>query len=446
MFKRVLIANRGEIACRIARTCRRLGIESIAVYSDADANAPHVRSADAAARIGPPPVPASYLNAGAILEAAQRLGADAIHPGYGLLSENAAFAVAVAEAGLTFIGPSAESIRLMGDKSRARAHMSSVGVPVVPGTEGTVTTGPELQRLAAAVGFPLMVKASAGGGGIGMTIVRSPEQLETAIERAGRTAARSFGSALVYLERLIQGARHIEVQVFGDQHGTTVHLGDRECSVQRRHQKVTEEAPAPGLPASLRQRMAEAAVAGARSVGYVGAGTVEFLLDQDGAFYFLEMNTRLQVEHPVTEMVTGLDLVELQLQVAAGQPIAPQPPVITGHAIECRLYAEDPHTHLPSPGLITRWQMPEGEGIRVDAGVEAGSEVTVYYDPLLAKLVVWNAERPGTITRMEQALDRTDVGGIATNLPLLRRLMQHADFVEGRYDTGVVAALTALPS
>jgi acetyl/propionyl-CoA carboxylase alpha subunit len=445
MFKRVLIANRGEIACRIAATCRKLGIESIAVYSDADARAPHVRAADLSARLGPPPVSASYLNVEAILTAAKQLGADAIHPGYGLLSENADFAEAVMAAGISFVGPSPESMRIMGDKSRARSHMMQAGVPVVPGTESTVVAGSALQGLAGTVGFPLMVKASAGGGGIGMTIVRSPEQLETAIERAGRTALRSFGSDHVYLERYIQGARHIEVQVFGDQHGTVVQLGDRECSVQRRHQKILEEAPAPGLPESLRQRMAVAAVAAARSVAYVGAGTIEFLLDQDGKFYFLEMNTRLQVEHPVTELVTDLDLVELQFQVAAGQPIEPRRSTVTGHAIECRLYAEDPYTHVPSPGHITHWHMPEGAGIRVDSGVEAGSDVTVFYDPLLAKLVAWSAERPAAITRMEQALEEAQVTGIVTNLPLLRRLLRHAEFVEGRYDTGIVAGLATLP-
>jgi acetyl-CoA carboxylase biotin carboxylase subunit len=446
MFQRVLIANRGEIACRVARSCRRLGITSIAVYSDADASAAHVRAADLAAHVGPPPVAASYLNIEAILEAAHRLDADAIHPGYGLLSENAAFAEAVQRSGICFVGPSPESIRVMGDKSRARSHVRSAGVPVIPGTEDTVQSGPELQRLAGEVGFPLMVKASAGGGGIGMTIVRSPEQLETAIERAGRTAARSFGSAHVYLERYLQGARHIEVQVFGDRFGNVIHLGDRECSVQRRHQKILEEAPAPGLPPELRERMAAAAVAAARSVDYVGAGTVEFLVDDTGSFYFLEMNTRLQVEHPVTELVTGLDLVELQLQVAAGEALTMRPPAPSGHAIECRLYAEDPHTHMPSPGVITTWRMPEGDGIRLDAGVEEGSEVTVYYDPLLAKLNTWAEERADAIARMELALDAAEVGGIATNLPLLRRLMRHAEFVEGRYDTGVIGALAALPT
>lgn len=441
MFHRVLVANRGEIACRVMRTCRALGVETVAVYSEAEQATPHVRAADQAFCIGPPPVAGSYLNVAAILDAAKVSGAEAIHPGYGLLSENAAFAQAVVDAGLTFIGPSPEAIRMMASKTEARSRMAAAGVPVAPGSDGAIR--PELGDLtaiAAAIGFPLMVKARDGGGGIGMTVVHEPEKLGAAVDRASRGAARAFGSEAVYLERYIERARHVEVQVFGDQYGRLLHFGDRECSVQRRHQKVTEEAPAPAVAPELHARMAEAALRAAAAARYTNAGTIEFLLAPDGQFYFLEMNTRLQVEHPVTEAVTGLDLVELQLRVAAGEPLPLSQNEVrrNGHAIECRLYAEDPHTHLPSPGRIEHWQMPHGDGVRVDSGVEAGSEVTPLYDPLLAKIVAWGADRHSALLRLRGALDATVVEGVKTNLPLLRRILHHAEFVEGRYSTGLI--------
>jgi acetyl-CoA carboxylase biotin carboxylase subunit len=436
----LLIANRGEIACRIIRTCRRLGIRTVAVYSEAEAAAPHVRAADAAVCVGPPPVTDSYLNVPAVLDAARRTGADAIHPGYGLLSERTDFARAVADAGLIFVGPSPEAIQLMGSKTAARARMAAVGVPVVPGTGDAVPADADPAAFAQVVGYPLMVKASDGGGGIGMTVVHEPGRLAAAVARARRSAARAFGSDAVYFERYVERARHVEVQVFGDMRGTLLHLGDRECSVQRRHQKVTEEAPAPALSPDLRARMARAAVRAAEAVGYTNAGTVEFLVAPDDSFYFLEMNTRLQVEHPVTEETIGLDLVELQLRVAAGEPLPlRQEDVRTeGHAIECRLYAEDPATHLPSPGTISTWRPPAGEGVRVDAGVEQGSAVTPLYDPLLAKLIAWGPDRHAALSRMQAALDATLVEGVKTNLPLLRRILRHAAFVEGRYSTDLI--------
>jgi acetyl-CoA carboxylase biotin carboxylase subunit len=444
MFRRVLIANRGEIAVRIARTCRRLGIETVAVYSAAETHAPHVRAADTAVCIGPPPVAASYLNIPAILDAARGTGAEAVHPGYGLLSERADFAHALTDAGLVFVGPSPDVIRLMASKTAARSLAVRHGVPVAPGTEDVIRSGDDAAALAEQVGYPVMVKASDGGGGIGMSIVHDPARLGPAVDRARRSAARSFGSDAVYLEHYIEQARHVEVQVFGDAHGTLIHLGDRECSVQRRHQKVTEEAPAPGLAATLRARMAEAALRLAAAAGYQGAGTVEFLLAPDGRFYFLEMNTRLQVEHPVTEEVTGLDLVELQLRVAAGGPLGLRQTDVrmAGHGVECRLYAEDPHTYVPSPGTITGWQVPAGTGVRVDAGVEAGVEVTPLYDPLLAKLITWAPDRHTALERMRSALDGTAVEGVKTNLPLLRRILHHAEFVQGRYSTDVLSTLT----
>jgi acetyl-CoA carboxylase biotin carboxylase subunit len=445
MFRRVLIANRGEVAVRIARTCRRLGIETVAVYSTAESRAPHVRAADTAVCVGSPPVTASYLNIPAILDAARSTAADAVHPGYGLLSERADFAQAVANAGLVFVGPSPDVIRLMASKTEARRLAAHHGVPIAPGTEDALRPGDDPAALAAQVGYPVMVKASDGGGGIGMSIVHDSAKLGPAVDRARRSAARSFGSDAVYLEHYVERARHVEVQVFGDAHGNLIHLGDRECSVQRRHQKVTEEAPAPGLAATLRDQLAEAALRLATAAGYQGAGTVEFLLAPDGSFYFLEMNTRLQVEHPVTEEVTGLDLVELQLRVAAGEPLGlRQTDVRTvGHAIECRLYAEDPHTYLPSPGMITGWQIPSDGGVRVDTGVEAGVEVTPLYDPLLAKLITWAPDRHTALERMRAALGRTAVEGVKTNLPLLRRVLHHAEFVEGRYSTGVLSTITA---
>ncbi len=445
MFRRLLIANRGEIACRIARSCRRLGVESVAVYSDADADALHVRAADRAEPIGPAALAESYLSIPAILAAARRSGAEAVHPGYGLLSERADFARAVREAGLVFIGPTAEAIEAMASKTAARARVAAAGVPLAPGSDGPLHAGIDAEALAQRIGYPVMVKASEGGGGIGMTIVHEPAKLRAAIERARRSAARAFGSDVVYLERFVERARHVEVQIFGDGAGNLIALGDRDCSVQRRHQKVTEEAPAPGLSADLRAGLHAAALQAAAAVNYTNAGTVEFLLAPDGAFSFLEMNTRLQVEHPVTELTTGLDLVEWQLRVASGEPLPLRQEQVRcdGHAIECRIYAEDPHTHLPSPGTIALWRPPAGEHVRVDAGVEQGSVVSPFYDPLLAKLVVWGADRHEALGRMQAALAEFAVEGLKTNLPLLQRILDHALFVDGRYSTELIASLTA---
>jgi acetyl-CoA carboxylase biotin carboxylase subunit len=445
MFRRILIANRGEIARRIARTCARLGVETVAIHSAVEAGAPHVRAADRAVCVGPAPVVESYLNVAAIIDAARSTDAEAVHPGYGLLSERAQFAEAVAQAGLVFIGPSPEAMRLMASKTTARARMAAAGVPIAPGSDGPLRPEDDAEAIAAGIGYPVMVKASDGGGGIGMTVVHEPSRLASAVDRARRGALRAFGSDAVYLEHYVERSRHVEVQIFGDAHGTVLHLGDRECSVQRRHQKVTEEAPAPALPPETRAAMTEFALRAAAAIRYTNAGTVEFLLAQDGRFYFLEMNTRLQVEHPVTEAVTGLDLVELQLRVSAGEPLPLRQHDVRcrGHAIECRIYAEDPHTHLPSPGIVTDWHMPEGAGIRVDAGVEQGTEITPLYDPLLAKLVTWGEDRHTALARMCAALDAATVEGVKTNFPLLRRIVHHAEFVEGRYSTALIPSIMA---
>jgi len=445
MFRRILIANRGEIACRVARTCRRMGVESVAIYSDAESGALHVRQADVAVLIGSPPLAESYLNVPAIIAVAKQTGAEAIHPGYGLLSERPDFAQAVQDAGLVFIGPPPKAIAAMASKTAARARVAAAGVPLAPGSEGPVQPGDDVEAVAATVGYPVMVKANDGGGGIGMTIVHEPGKLIQAVDRARRSSSRAFGSDVVYLERFVERARHIEVQVFGDRNGNLLALGDRECSVQRRHQKVVEEAPAPGLAPALREALAEAALRAAASVGYTNAGTVEFLLAPNAEFYFLEMNTRLQVEHPVTEMTSGLDLVELQLRVAAGEPLRLLQGEVhrDGSAIECRIYAEDPLTLLPSPGTITTWRVPDGNDVRVDSGVEQGSVVSPLYDPLLAKLVVWAPDRHMAIRRMRGALDGVEVEGVKTNVPLLRRIIDHAEFVEGRYSTSLISTILA---
>ncbi|MEE9278391.1 MAG: biotin carboxylase N-terminal domain-containing protein, partial [Dehalococcoidia bacterium] len=394
MFDRVCIANRGEIAVRIARTCRAMGIATHALYSDADANALHVRVADSAARIGPPPVAESYLNIDAVIDAALAAGCDAIHPGYGLLSENPDFARACEQRGLTFVGPAPEHIALMGHKNQARTTMADFGMPIIPGTRGDLPDA-DLTGLAAEVGFPLIVKASRGGGGIGMAVVTAPERLQRALKRARSSSARAFGSTELYLERQIVGAHHVEVQILADAHGTVRHLGERECSIQRRHQKVIEETPAPGVAASLRHDLLEHAVTAMERLGYRNAGTVECLVTPDSDFYFLEMNTRLQVEHPVTELVTGLDLVEWQLRLASGERLhlPPDAALPNGHAIEARIYAEDPETLLPAPGTVTHARFPAGEGIRVDAAIESGDDVPHYYDPLIAKLIAWAPDR-----------------------------------------------------
>jgi 3-methylcrotonyl-CoA carboxylase alpha subunit len=445
MFSTVLIANRGEIAVRVARGCHALGVRAVAVYSDADSTALHVRSADAAYRIGPPPAAESYLNIDAILAAAQEAGAEAIHPGYGFLSENPIFAERVTAAGITFIGPPASAMRALGDKSAAKRLMIAAGVPVVPGYEDEDQSDARLAAEAERIGYPLLIKASAGGGGRGMREVHAPDQFADALASARREARSSFGDDRVLLEKLVTGARHVEVQVFADTRGNCVYLGERDCSTQRRHQKVIEEAPSPAVDDSLRRRMGEAAVRAAQSAGYVNAGTVEFLLAEDGAFYFLEMNTRLQVEHPVTEAITGLDLVEWQLRVAAGEPLPLRQDqiVLKGHAIEARLYAEDPaHDYLPGTGRLREFRMPhsyaeypnrfhEGRGERVDAGFVAGDVVSPYYDALLAKIIVAQPDRANSVTWLRTALFNTRVEGLTTNLAQLRAIAYSKEFAQG---------------
>ena len=440
MFDKILIANRGEIACRVIRTCRRLGIATVAVYSEADAGALHVRLADEAHCIGGPAPADSYLRGEAVIAAALRSGARAIHPGYGFLSENADFAEAVAAAGLVFIGPSAESMRKMGSKAGAKQLMAAAGVPVVPGYNGEDQSPQTLAREAARTGFPLMIKAAHGGGGKGMRVVHRLEDFGPALESCQREARNAFGRDRVLLERYVASPRHIEIQVFGDAHGGAIHLNERECSAQRRYQKVLEESPSPFLTPALRAAMGQAAVAAARAIGYVNAGTVEFIVDPDGGFYFMEINTRLQVEHPVTEMVTGLDLVEWQLRVAAGQPLPLAQDAIPqdGHAIEVRLYAEDPDSgFLPASGTLRALELPApSDRVRIDAGVEAGDAVTVFYDPMIAKLIVHDADRASALARLRQALAQCHVAGPKTNLAFLEALARHPAVVEGRIDTG----------
>jgi 3-methylcrotonyl-CoA carboxylase alpha subunit len=446
MFDTLLIANRGEIAVRVARTARRLGLRTIAVYSDADAHALHVEACDEAYRIGPPAPRESYLNGDAIIAVARQSGAQAIHPGYGFLSENEAFAQACAHAGLVFVGPPPAAIAAMGSKSAAKTIMARAGVPLVPGYHGDDQDPAHLAREAQAIGYPVLVKASAGGGGKGMKIVERAADFSTALASAQREARASFGDDRVLLEKYLVAPRHIEIQVFADSHGHAVHLFERDCSVQRRHQKVLEEATAPGMGESTRAAMGEAAVAAARAIGYVGAGTVEFIVPatfaRDGTFYFMEMNTRLQVEHPVTEMVTGLDLVEWQLRVAAGEPLPLAQPAIVarGHAIEARIYAEDPaRGFLPSIGRIAHWRMPPASAhVRVDTGFRAGDEVSPWYDPMLAKLIVWGEDREAARRRMIEALGGCEVVGVATNVELLERIAAHPAFASGKVDTGLI--------
>jgi acetyl-CoA carboxylase biotin carboxylase subunit len=444
VIRRVLIANRGEIAVRVIRACREMGIETVAVYSDADATAKHVRLADRAVRIGPPPATESYLSIQAILAAARQTGADSVHPGYGFLSENAAFARACGESGLIFIGPPPDAIAKMGSKIAARALMEVAGVPVVPGRTPSDQTDEGIAAAARQIGAPVLVKASAGGGGKGMRVARDGKALEEAIPAARREALAAFGDGTLYVERLVDKPRHVEVQVFADAHGNVVHLFERECSVQRRHQKVIEESPSPALTPGLRARMGAAAVAAARSAGYQNAGTIEFLLEgqgDDAKFYFLEMNTRLQVEHPVTEVVTGLDLVRAQLQVAMRQPLPWQQVQLEqrGHAIECRVYAEDPSAgFLPQAGPLLLYREPSGPGVRIDSGVEEGAEVGVYYDPMLAKLIAWGADRQAAIARAIEALEQFPVLGVRTNVEFLIRTLDHHAFRSGDTHTGFI--------
>lgn len=443
MFKKILIANRGEIACRVIRACREMKIATVAVYSDVDQEALHVRMADEAYEIGPAPSSESYLRGDKIIEVATRAGAEAIHPGYGFLSENAAFVRSVQEAGIVFIGPPPEAMESMGGKISARRIAIDAGVPVVPGTTAPLKSFEEARDVAAEMGYPVMLKASAGGGGKGMRLVETEADLRSALETAQSEAKASFGDDAVYVEKAVVRPRHIEIQVFSDTHGNHVHLGERECSIQRRHQKVIEEAPSPINSAELRAEMGACAVKVASAVNYVGAGTVEFLVsDIDRSFYFLEMNTRLQVEHPVTELVTGIDLVREQICVAAGLPLSftQEDVAIQGHAIECRVYAEDPENNfLPSPGKITRLRVPQGPGVRDDGGVYQGAEVSIYYDPMISKFATYGRDRAEAIDRMRRALMEYEIGGIKTTLPFFRGVMEDLEFIEGKLDTGFIS-------
>jgi len=438
LIRTVLVANRGEIARRIFRACHQLGLRTVAIYSEADRDAPHVRDADDAVAIGAAPARESYLNTERILAAARQASADAIHPGYGFLSESWRFADAVRRAGLVFVGPTPDAIRKMGDKIEARRLMMTAGVPVLPGSFEPVADAAGAEAAAQGVGFPVMLKAAAGGGGIGMARVASAGDVAAAFAAASRRAHAAFGTGELYVERYLERPRHVEVQVFGDTSGTVVHLHERECSIQRRHQKLVEESPAPGLPRAVKSGLTAAAVAGARSIGYTNAGTMEFLVDEGGGFYFLEMNARLQVEHPVTEEVTGLDLVVAQLRIAGGEPLPWRQDEIAQRraAIECRVYAEDPSKgFLPSPGTVTKLDLPSGEGIRIESGVEVGSTVSVHYDPLLLKLVAHGPTREQALTRMAGALDQCVIEGPKTTIPFLRRIIASDEFGSGRVHT-----------
>ncbi|MEV5745494.1 biotin carboxylase N-terminal domain-containing protein [Microbispora rosea] len=441
MFDSVLVANRGEIARRIIRTVRSMGLRAVAVHSEADADLPFVREADDAVLLGPANPAQSYLDIDKVLQAARTTGAQAVHPGYGFLAENAAFARAVVDAGLVWIGPDPKAIEQMGDKINARNLMESAGVPVAAGTREPVSDLAQAERAAEEIGFPVMVKAAGGGGGIGMGVARDSESLAKAFEQACRAAARFGGEPAILLERYIERARHVEVQILGLADGTVVALGERDCSVQRRHQKVVEESPSPGVTPELRERMLAAAVRAGEAVAYRGAGTVECLVDSDAQdFVFLEMNTRLQVEHPVTELVTGLDLVEQQIRIAAGETYSLQPRV-SGHAIEFRVYAEDPRRFLPGPGKIGVWEEPVGEGVRVDSGYAAGNTVTPFYDPLMAKLCVVGATREEALERGREAVAAFRIEGPKHNLPFCAELLDHPEFVSGNYDTGLVSRM-----
>jgi acetyl-CoA carboxylase biotin carboxylase subunit len=447
-LRKVLIANRGEIAVRIIRACRDMGLATVAVYSDCDRTSRHVRMADEAVAIGPNPATESYLRIEAIVAAARASGADAVHPGYGFLAENEDFAAACRQATLTFIGPSPEAIVLMGSKTAARRTAMAVGVPVVPGTDDALASDAphdEIARVADSIGYPIMIKAVAGGGGKGMRLVERAADLASAVRGARSEAATAFGDSAIYLERRLVGPRHIEVQILADQHGRVLPFVERECSVQRRHQKVIEETPSPAVTPALRARLAEAAAAVARSAGYTNAGTIEFLLDDDGAFYFLEMNTRIQVEHPITEMVTGVDLVQWQLRIARGEPLTLSPAALLaplGHAIECRIYAEDADAgFLPSPGTITALRTPAGPGVRDDGWVERGTEVTTFYDSLLSKLIAWGSDRTEAIARMRRALREYEVIGVQTTVPFFHWMLQNPAFLEGRVHTSFLDEL-----
>ena len=436
MFKKVLIANRGEIALRVVQACRELGVQTVAVYSTADRESLHVVYADEEVCIGPPPSTQSYLNISSLVAAAEITGADAVHPGYGFLSENAHFAEVLRECNLAWIGPPPETIRLMGDKAQARETARRAGVPILPGSRDPLESVDEAVKLAAAVGYPVILKAAAGGGGRGMRIVERADQIEAQFVAAREEATKAFGDGSVYLEKYLTAPRHVELQVFGDRHGNVIHLGERECSIQRRHQKLIEESPSPALTPELRERMGEAAVRLCREVGYENAGTIEFLLDEDGSFYFMEMNTRIQVEHPVTEMVTGVDLVKLQLRVAAGEPLGvPSGLKARGHAIECRINAEDPETFRPSPGKLTTFHVPGGPGVRVDTHGYEDYVVPPHYDSLVAKVITHGSDRDEARMRMLRALDFFVVEGIRTSIPLHKEILQDPEFRAGRLST-----------
>jgi acetyl-CoA carboxylase biotin carboxylase subunit len=437
VFKKILIANRGEIALRVIRACRELGVETVAVYSEADRESLHVRFADDDVCIGPPPARESYLNIPRIIAAAEITGADAIHPGYGFLAENAEFAEICAASKIAFIGPTAEQIRLMGDKATARRTMTSVGVPIIPGTPGPVEEAEDALGFAREVGFPVIIKAAAGGGGKGMRVSRDEDDFARSFQLARSEALSAFGNGEVYVEKYLARPRHIEFQILGDQHGNIIHLGERDCSVQRRHQKLIEEAPSPAMTPKLREKMGAAAVAGAKAIDYVGAGTIEMLLDEDGSYYFMEMNTRIQVEHPVTEMLTGIDLVKEQIRVAAGYPmkVTTLPP-LRGHVIEVRVNAEDPARNFqPSPGKIIAFHPPGGPGVRLDTHVYDGYTVPPYYDSLLAKLICQGSDRAEAIARMQVALDGFIIEGVTTTIPFLSRVMDNPRFRAGDVDT-----------
>jgi acetyl-CoA carboxylase biotin carboxylase subunit len=449
MFKKILVANRGEIAVRILRACRELGIETVAVYSEADRNALHVRYADEVYLLGPAPSRESYLRADKIIEIALKCGADAIHPGYGFLAERKSFAEACADANITFIGPKPSAIAAMGDKMTARNTVAAAGVPVVPGTEGTGSmSNDELINISTKIGFPLLIKASAGGGGKGMREVNTFEEMPALLESARREAESSFGDGSVYLEKVVEGARHIEIQILADQHGNVIHLGERDCSLQRRHQKLIEEAPSPFMDEELRQKIGGVAVKAAKSVDYINAGTIEFLVDKDRNFFFLEMNTRLQVEHPVTEVVTGIDIVAEQIRIARGRQLSykQEDIVLRGNAIECRINAEDPYNgFLPSTGRITHSLLPTGPGVRVDTGIYPGFEITSFYDPMIAKLIVWGETRGQAILRMRRALEEYRIVGVRTNIPFHQTMMNSHRFMGGQYDTRFVEDRFSMP-
>jgi acetyl-CoA carboxylase biotin carboxylase subunit len=446
VFRKILIANRGEIAVRVMRACREMNIRTVGVYSEVDRKSLHVRYADEAYLIGPAPSTESYLRIDRVLEAARRSGAEAIHPGYGFLAENPDFARACEEAGIVFIGPPVHAMELMGSKTSARHALIREGLPVVPGADRNLDDFDEIARIAGEIGYPVMLKAAAGGGGKGLRMVREESELQSAYRTARSEAQNAFNDSAVYLEKFIEHPRHVEIQILGDQHGNLIYLGERECSLQRRHQKVLEECPSPAVNEDLRRRMGETAVRIGKLAGYWNAGTVEFLLDQDGNFYFLEMNTRLQVEHPVTELVFGVDLVKAQIQIAAGGHLEwrQEDVQMCGVAIECRIYAEDPaNNFFPSPGFIKRWQAPAGPGIRLDSGVYEGWRVPLEYDPLLSKLAAWARSRAEAIARLQRALGEYEIHGIHTTIPFFRRVLANPDFVAGRLDTGFIDRVLA---